>query len=239
MILSKKGIEKRRKEEKIVVISVGGSLIVPGEIDYLWLKEFKGLITEFILKGYKFIIITGGGKTARKYQQAAKEISELERDDLDWIGIHATRLNAHLIRTIFRKYSYPQIIKDPTKKIKFNEKILVAAGWKPGFSTDMDAVLLAKQFKIKKIINLSNIDYAYDKDPNKFSDAKKIEEISWKGFRKIVGNKWDPGLNAPFDPIASKECEKSNLEVAILNGKNLLNLKKYLNKENFIGTVIK
>jgi len=232
-----KNIENMVKKE-IIVISVGGSLIVPEEIDSKWLSDFKELIVSQ-LTNKRFILITGGGKTARKYQNAAKEIIELERDDLDWIGIHSTRLNAHLVRTIFRKDAHPQIVKDPTKKVNFKEKILIAAGWKPGFSTDMDAVLLAKQFNVKKVINLSNIDYAYDKDPKKYSDAKIIKEISWKNFRKIVGNKWDPGLNAPFDPVASRESEKLKLEVAIMNGKNIENIRSYLNNEQFIGTVIK
>jgi uridylate kinase len=130
-------------------------------------------------------------------------------------------------------------VKDPTEKIDFKKKILLAAGWKPGCSTDYDAVLLAENFGIKKLVNLTNIDYVYDKDPRKFKDAKKIEKISWKDFIKIVGDKWDPGLNAPFDPIASKESEKIGLEVAIINGKNLNNFEKYLNDEQFIGTIIK
>jgi uridylate kinase len=100
-------------------------------------------------------------------------------------------------------------------------------------------VLLAKNFGVKKIVNLTNIDYVYDKDPRKFKDAKKIEKISWKDFRKIVGDKWDPGLNVPFDPVASKDAEKLKLEVAIINGKSLDNFERYLNNEKFIGTVIK
>jgi uridylate kinase len=226
-------------KSKIIVISVGGSLIVPEEIDSGWLKEFKQFIDRYTSNGYKFIIIAGGGKTARKYQKAAKEITDLTSNDLDWIGIHSTRLNAHLIRTIFRKQAHPKIIKNPNEKINFKEKVLVAAGWKPGFSTDYDAVLLAKNFGVKKIINLSNIDYVCDKDPKKYVDAKIIKEISWKEFRRIVGNKWDPGLNAPFDPIAAKESERLKLEVAILNGKNIANLENYINDKHFIGTIIK
>ena len=226
-------------KREIVVISVGGSLIVPEDIDVTWIKEFKFMIERYIARGYRFILISGGGRTARKYQNAAKEINNLTGEDLDWLGIHSTRLNAHLIRTIFRELAHPKIIKDPTQKINFKEKVLVAAGWKPGFSTDLDAVLLAKNFKVNKIINLSNIDYAYDKDPKKFNDAKIIKEINWRGFRKIVGNKWDPGLNAPFDPIASREAEKLKLEVAIMNGKNIENIENYLNNKKFIGTIIK
>jgi len=226
-------------KKEIIVISLGGSLIVPEEIDVSWIKNFKEMIEQYVAKGYKFILISGGGKTARKYQNAAKDIAGLTGDDLDWLGIHATRINAHLIRTIFRGLANARVIKNPTEKIIFKEKILVAAGWKPGFSTDYDAVLLAKQFNVKKIINLSNIDFVYDKDPRKFKDARKIENISWKNFRKIVGDKWDPGLNAPFDPVASKESEKLGLEVAIMNGKNLENIENYLNARKFIGTIIK
>ncbi len=227
------------EKDKIITISLGGSLIVPEEIDISWIKEFKNFIEKYIKKGYRFILISGGGKTARKYQNAAKEIAGLTGDDLDWLGIHATRINAHLIRTIFRRLSHPEIIKNPNENIDFKEKILVAAGWKPGFSTDFDAVLLAKNFNVKKIINLSNIDYVYNKDPRKFKDAKIIKDISWIDFRKIVGSKWDPGLNAPFDPIASKEAEKLGLEVAIMNGKNIKNIEDYLENKEFIGTLIK
>jgi len=228
--------------KKTVIISLGGSLIVPEEIDWKFVKKFKKLIEEEIEKGYKFILITGGGRTARKYIDAAAKVDDITNEDKDWIGIHATRMNAHFIRTIFRKHAHPRINKNPHDLedfYNFKENILVAAGWRPGFSTDFDAVLLAKYLGIKTLINLSNIDYVCDKDPNKFPNAQKIEEISWKEFRKMVGDKWDPGMNAPFDPIASKEAQEIGLEVAILNGQNLTNLKKYLDGQKAKGTIIK
>jgi uridylate kinase len=116
---------------------------------------------------------------------------------------------------------------------------MLAAGWRPGFSTDYDAVILGKYFGAKRVINLSNIDYVCDKDPNKFPEAKIIKEISWDDFRKIVGDKWDPGMNAPFDPIASKIAQEAQMEVAILNGRKIKNLEKCLNGEKFRGTLIK
>lgn len=229
-------------KNKIIIISLGGSLIVPDEIDWKFVRNFKKVIEKYIRKKYKFIIITGGGKTARKYQAAATKITKLTDDDRDWIGIHATRMNAHFIRTVFRKHAYPTINKNPNdykmfKNIK--ESILVASGWKPGFSTDYDAVVLAKHMGAQTIINFSNIDYVYDKDPNKFKNANKIENISWKDFRKTVGNTWDPGMNAPFDPIASKLAQKNNLEVLIMNGKNLKNMENYLEGKKFKGTLIR
>lgn len=229
---------KAKPEEEIIVISVGGSLICPGQIDKDFLKQLKSTIEKQLRKGKRFILIAGGGRTARYYQEAAQSVAGINKEDLDWMGIHATRINAQLLRTIFQKYAKPKVIKNPDEKIDFREKILVAAGWKPGFSTDYDAVLLAKQFKVKKIINLSNIDYVYDKDPRQHSDAKPFKEMNWKEFRKLVGNKWNPGLNAPFDPVASKEAEKLELCVAIINGKNLENLKKAIEGKEFVGTTI-
>jgi uridylate kinase len=115
---------------------------------------------------------------------------------------------------------------------------MVAAGWRPGWSTDYVATILAERFKSNTLINLSNINYAYDKDPKKFKNAKIIKTIDWKGFRKIVGNRWSPGLNAPFDPIASALAQKIGLRVIITNGKDLENLENIFNQKKFTGTII-
>jgi uridylate kinase len=230
------------KKKELVIISLGGSLIFPEEIDWKFVRKFKKVIKKQIADGYKFVIIAGGGKLARKYQEAAKKVSKkITDDDRDWMGIHATRMNAHFIRTIFRANAHPRINTNPNDLedfYNFKENILVAAGWRPGFSTDYDAVLLAKYLGAKKVLNLSNIDYVYNKDPKKFPNAKEIETISWKEFRKMVGNRWDPGLNAPFDPIASRLAEEIKLEVIIMNGRNLKNLENYLEGKNFKGTKI-
>jgi uridylate kinase len=226
------------------IINLGGSLIVPDNIDTDFLKEFREIILEQVEKhDQKFVFITGGGKTARRYANAAQEIcSDIEDEDKDWLGIHATRLNAHLIRTIFREYAHPKINKNPHDLEDFfqcKRPIMIAAGWRPGFSTDYDTVLLARYLNIQKVVNLSNIDYVYDKDPKKFPDAVKIEEMSWAEFRKINTNKWSPGLNAPFDPIAAEYAEKTDIHAVTLSGANLDNLRAYLNGEKFMGTLIK
>lgn len=221
---------------KVIVISLGGSVLVPDKIAVSFLKRFRRLIKSYLRK-YKFVIITGGGKTAREYQNAARKVARLTDEDLDWLGIHGTRLNAHLLRTIFRDVAKPAIVKNPKKKIKF-DKVLIAAGWEPGWSTDYDSVLLARNFGAKTVINMTNIDYLHDKDPRKYKNAKKIETIDWKGFRKIVGNKWSPGLNAPFDPVAAKLAEKSGMELVLI-GKDINNLKKFLDGKKFKGSIVK
>jgi uridylate kinase len=109
---------------------------------------------------------------------------------------------------------------------------MVAAGWRPGWSTDYVATILAERLNARIVINLSNIEYAYTADPKKDKNAEKIEACSWAEFRKIVGNVWDPGLNMPFDPIASKHAQKLGLKVIICDGKNIANLKNYLPEKN-------
>ncbi len=224
-----------------IVISVGGSLIVPGDtIDTHFLSSLRDLIENETATGRRFILITGGGKTARKYAEAAKEVAPLENEDLDWLGIHATRLNAHLVRTIFRDLAHPVIITNPDDILDTpkHAKLVIAAGYRPGSSTDLRAVQIAERVKAKKIINLSNIDYVYTADPKLDPTATKIEDITWSEFRKLIPESWDPGLNAPFDPIAAREAEAKGIEVACINGTKLVSLQNYLEGKPFTGTRI-
>lgn len=236
--MAEKLIHKDMKEETII-ISLGGSLIVPDNVDVSFLKDFKSLILSHVSQGRKFIIITGGGKICRRYQDAFKEISKPSSENLDWLGIYSTRFNAEFLRLNFGNFADDQIIIDPELPIDFRKPIMIGAGWRPGFSTDLDAILLAKKVGAKKIINISNVDYVYDSDPKMNPNAKKIEEISWAEYRKLIPEEWNPGLNTPFDPIASKMAEEDGIEVVIMNGKPIDNLAKYLAGEKFLGTVIK
>jgi uridylate kinase len=223
-----------------IVMSVGGSLIVPDQIDSGFLKSLKTFIDTQTAQGRHFIIIAGGGRTARNYQDAAAEVAELKNEDLDWMGIHATRLNGHLLRTIFRDTAHPQVITNPDEILDLpkNQKVVVAAGYRPGCSTDLRAIQIAQRVGAKKVINLSNIDYVYTADPRTDDTATKIETMSWADFRAIIPKDWDPGLSAPFDPIAAKEADETNIEVAIINGDKPEALTNYLDGKEFIGTLI-
>lgn len=225
-------------EEEKIIISLGGSLIVPGEVDVDFLKDFRGLILSEIEKGKKFIIITGGGKICRKYQNAAKELVDPTNEDLDWIGIASLKLNAELLRVLFSEQANDRVISNLSEDLNFKKSIIVGSAYEPGQSTDWDAVLAAKNVKAKKIINLSNTDYVYDSNPKINPDAKKIENISWSEYRKLIPKEWNPGLNSPFDPIASELAEKEGITVVTMNGKPIDNLKKFLNGEKFLGTTI-
>ena len=224
--------------DETIIISLGGSLIIPEEIDKDFLKKFKSLILSHVEKGKKFVIITGGGKICRKYQDVIKNLKKINDSELDWLGIYSTRFNAEFIKILFGELAEQEIILDPTIPIFSNKPIILSGGWKPGWSTDYVAVMLGKQLDSKKIINLSNTDYVYDTDPKINPDAKKIEKISWADYRALIPAEWNPGLNSPFDPIASKMAQEHGLEVAIMNGKPIENLANYLDGKEFLGTTI-
>lgn len=221
------------------IISVGGSIVIPKTgFDPLFLKEFRSLILREVKKGRRFILTIGGGATCRQYQQALKSVVPTTPEMLDWLGIKTTIFNAEFVKMLFGDYAYPQIVTNPTKKMSTSKPIIIAAGWKPGCSTDNDATLLAKTYGATEIINLSNVDYVYDSDPATNPQAQKFEHIDWKAYRLIVGDSWTPGSSAPFDPIASKLAQKMKLRVLFAKGTDIEEVKRVLSGKTFKGTII-
>ena len=230
------------KYKETFIIKLGGSLIVPSEgIATVYLRQFQLFIRKQVAEHQRrFFIFVGGGLVARQYRDAGRAIvdHELPDEDLDWLGIHATRLNAHLLRTIFRDLAHPVIIKDYSIIQKPEKPVVIAAGWKPGWSTDYPAVILAQDYQVKTIFKLSNTDYVYDKDPQIHQDARPFKHLSWKDYRAMIEETWSPGSHAPFDPIAAKAASDLDLKVFYLNGVHLDTLEKALNGELFVGTTI-
>lgn len=222
------------------VISLGGSIVAPEKPDVPFLKEFARTIREQVgSEESRFILVVGGGGPARAYQSAYRElVDNPEKNEQDWIGIAATRLNAQLVRGLFHDLAPQPVVIDPSAVDSFQGSVLVAAGWKPGFSTDFDAVILAERFSGDTIINLSNIERVYTADPKKDPNAKPLDHVSWEGFRKIVGVDWNPGSNFPFDPVATKRAATLGLRVIAAGGRDIENLKKILRDEPFEGSQI-
>ena len=227
--------------QNVKVISLGGSIIAPDKVDTEFLKDFTEMILAYLDAdpGRRLIFVTGGGGPARTWQQAYRDIaSEHDNDDQDWIGVAATRLNGYLIKGIFSSLCPGDLVIDPTMDMEFRGRVLVAAGWKPGFSSDFDAVLLAEKFGGGTVINLSNIAKVYSADPKIDPDAVPYDHMSHAELQELVGDEWIPGKNVPFDPIATKKATELNLKIIIAAGRNIRNLKALLEEEPFEGTLI-
>ena len=125
------------KYKESIVLKLGGSLIVPnGGLDIDYIKKFYSFIRKQVAEhNRRFFIMVGGGVLSRHYRDAGAEVTGhgLTTDDLDWLGIHATHLNAHLFRTIFRDLAHPVVIHDYEYIQKPDKPIVIAAGWKPGW----------------------------------------------------------------------------------------------------------
>lgn len=225
----------------LAVISLGGSMVVPDRIDTDYLVEFKSFVIGFLESNptARLVVVVGGGRPAREYQEALRSIfPEVAQDQLDWTGIYATRLNAYLLKAALGSWCEDPIVEDPTAVYRFSGRVLIAAGWKPGFSTDFDAVILAEEFGADFVVNLTNIEKVYTADPKHDPDATPIDRIGWTKFLEYTGDEWVPGKNTPFDPIAAKHAATIGLTVITAHGKNLPNLQAILEGERYIGTTI-
>ena len=222
---------------KNVVIGLGGSIVYPDGIDVDFLTKFRVFLKQEIKKGRKFVIVIGGGRVARVYQEAASKIVKVTDEDKDWLGIHATRCNAHLLRTIFRDIADPVVFDARHKRKKLKYPVTIASGWRPGWSTDYVAAQIAIDLKIPEVIIWGKPEYVFDRDPMKFSEAKPYSEISWKAYRKIIPAKWSPGAHAPVDPIAAKTAASKRLRCIVV-GRDFENCRNLLAGREFEGTVI-
>ncbi len=223
---------------KTVVIGLGGSIMYPDTINFQFLKSFRNFILKR-LDNNRFVIVAGGGRASRAYQEAAAKVTRVTDEDKDWLGIHATRSNAHLLRTIFRDVSDPVVLDKRWKVRHLRYPVTIASGWRPGWSTDYIAVQLACDFKISEVVIAGKPAHVYNKDFTKHSDAAPFYELTWRAYRKMVPVKWKPGAHAPVDPVAARLADKKGIEAIVVGGADLKNLSSLLTGHEFIGTVIR
>lgn len=219
------------------VLSLGGGVMVPDKIDTAFLSGFKDLIFSLVKEGRRFIIMCGGGQTSRSYRDAAKKVAGPTEEDLDWVGISATKLNAELLRAVLSGHAHPRVI-EPDKPPRPDKPIMVSSGYLPGRSTDYGTVLLAKHFRSDTVYNLTNVDYVYTGDPKKTKDIEPIPRTTWGELKKFTPPDWSPGMYTPFDPVAAKLARELKMKVIVINGKNIPNLRACLTGQDFKGTVI-
>jgi len=219
-----------------IVLSLGGSIILSNNGDSSFLKKLVNLLKK-LSKKYRLYIVTGGGKTSRMYIKLGR-ILGLEEKILDELGIEVTRLNAKLLTTIIG-ISNKQIPHTTDEAKKQYEPIVIMGGTTPGHSTDMVAAELAEKTNADRLIIATNVDGIYDKDPNKYKDAKQIKKIKIKDLIKKYGTKWDAaGSSVVVDGPALKIIERAKIPALVVNGNRLDQLEKAVDNLSFNGTTI-
>jgi len=226
-------------KRKVIVLSLGGSLIIPNDVNVKYLKEFKKTILKNARK-YKFVVVCGGGSIARKYISALREV-KINEELQSLSGISATRMNARFMNYFFKinpKKGIPHTMRVLTKYVREQNVIFCGAlEYKPKQTSDSTAAGIAKYFR-SEFINLTNVSGLYDKNPKKYKNAKFISKISWKDFDKMANeSKFKPGQHFVLDQTASKIIMENKIVTYII-GEDLKQLDNLLNRRNFKGTKI-
>ncbi len=223
----------------MLVISLGGSVIVPDKVDYKFLRGFREIIRRHAVNE-KIVIITGGGGTFRRYMKSLEKV-KLDERTIGLIGIATTKLNARVVAGFFNKQGeIPNSIKDIKYALrKSNIVICGALGFKTGTTTDGNAAEIARHLKASMILNITNVNGLYDRDPRKHSSARLIPRISFDNFYKLARKiKFKAGQHFVLDQKAAGLIRRYRIKTVILNGKHIPNLENFLNGKKFIGTVI-
>ncbi|OYT36127.1 hypothetical protein B6U91_01815 [Candidatus Pacearchaeota archaeon ex4484_71] len=226
-------------EKKTIVISLGGSLIIPDDVNYSYLEKFKKVIKNNTRK-YKFVIVCGGGGLARKYITALRKTgANTKLQSLS--GISATRTNARFMSYFFRldqKKGIPHRMRTIKKYLKKEDIIFCGAlKYKPRQTSDSTAAEIASKLK-SDFINLTNIKGLFTDNPLTNKKAKFIEEISWEEFEKMATkSKFKPGQHFVLDQSAA-EIIKTNKIRTIIIGKDTKQLDNLLKGKKFVGTTI-
>ncbi len=227
--------------KKTLVLNFGGSIFspAPAKIDFKVLKNLNKLTNE-LKNRFRLIIVVGGGKTSRHYQNIALKAGIKEADALDWVGVRLTHLNAEFIKASLGKDAFSQVITSEEQSYEWNRGILVSGGWRPGRSTDFVASKLALRHNAESMVVATNVDFIYNKDPKIYPDARKIKDIRWQDFEKIVpsARRWTPGMSAPLDPEAVKVCKKNKMRIIFLDGRKFKNILRAVKGESFSGTLV-
>ena len=225
-------------KKRVIVLSLGGSLIIPDEINLKVLRAFRRVLLKNTKK-YKFVVVCGGGSVARKYIRALAE--EKTNNYLQSLaGISVTRLNARFMSYFFFKdpeEGIPHDMKHVASLLKKNDIVFCGAlRYAPNQTSDATACKLAAFLK-SYFINLTNVKGLYDKNP-KLAGAKFIKETTREEFGKIVfAIKEVPGMHAPVDHTAMRVILENKLRVFIL-GSDMSQLDNLLNNRGFVGTRI-
>ncbi len=207
-----------------IVVSLGGSFLFENP------EKVNDLNKVIHNSGENFIIVCGGGKLAREYIKFASYF-KLKSEDLHLVGIKSTLLNALIVNKVLNGELYegdPRLIK--------TKKLIVTGGFEIGWTTDICAAYAAIASKSKAIFNLSKEEGVYDKDPNKFDDAKLLKTLSFETLYKINRGRRVPGMNFIFDPQAGAICKKNGIKVIVTN--KVSDIGYFIKGKEFSGTLI-
>jgi uridylate kinase len=222
-----------------VVISIGGSVLVPDSDDAEYIKSLASLLNEVSII-HRLFIVTGGGKIARYYINLGRACG-ISENELDELGIGATRLNAQLLIQAVKNQVNPKptlTVEEAAEVVK-EHNIVIMGGTIPGHTTDAVSASLAEKVGAIRLVNATNVDGVYDSDPKKDPEAKKFDRMSFEELNSIVsGDHGKAGPNVIFDPKGTEIIAKAKIPLLVCNGRDLEALKNAILGKEFVGTIV-
>jgi len=229
---------------KTYVIKIGGSILSLKDDTFNFEQAIK--LKDFfssVIGDNKYILITGGGFLARNYQQLLKTKNYSDYDQ-HYIGTVACNMNAVMLRSVFGDLAEDKILGlgdlSANTPVEVSKRFLIAGAGDPGPSSDWDATWMAKRTGANSVITLKDVDGVYSADPDKYTNAKRLDNVTWDEYIQIIGNAnvHIPGGNLPVDPIAARMAKENNIKFYVVDGNDFTNLKNLLSCGEYKGTQI-
>lgn len=213
-------IMPRTNQRKVQVVKLSGSLFFSSQFESI-VKILRSAVRR---RSKALVLVSGGGVTARRYIRAGSELNA-DQSSLDEIGIAISRLNATVLREALGKFAFstvPQSLSEVADALeigssKGTQRIVVCGGLHPGQSTNAVAALVAEKIRATRLINATDVDAVYDKDPRKFKNAKKLHLVSAQKLAEMLDSESvQAGAYDLMDPIALKIIARSKIPTWIL-----------------------
>lgn len=228
-----KGLRMAREK---VVISIGGSILIPDDHDADYIGRLARML-EGASGKVDIAVVCGGGKIARYYTQTGRELGGSE-DQLDVMGIDATRINAKLLAVALGGFSSTDVktTTAETAAMAGKVRIPVMGGTEPGHTTDAVAVMLARDLGAARVVNATSVDAVYSEDPRKNPKAERYDRLTIEELGHIVYTDHGAGKSSVFDPLGVKIAEEEGIDIDMVAGRNLPELEKAVLGLPFSGT---
>lgn len=229
---------------KRILLKLSGEVLAGKEgkgLDFDTVTTVCRVIKECTEMGAQIGIVVGGGNFWR-----GRSSGEMDRPRADQMGMLATTINSLALQDTLEQLGVkaqvltglvmPQVAEIFTKRkaveyLEGGSVVIFGCGTgSPFFSTDTAAALRAAEIDAEIIFKATNVDGVYDKDPNKFADAVKYDELT---HSEVLSK----GLKV-MDSTAASLCRDNGISILVFNLDDPQNIVRALEGEN-IGTVVK
>lgn len=221
-----------------VVVSIGGSVLVPGDDDAAYIRRLADMLRE-VASEAQVAVVVGGGREARRYVDMGRALGGSVRE-LDELGIGITRVNARLLTVALGDMANTEIpVKaDDCARMSEPGRIAVMGGTEPGHTTDAVSAMIAERMGADRIVNASNVDAVYSADPRADPDAVRYERMTIAQLKEVVYQDHDAGKSSVFDPLGVSIAMRERIDILMVNGRDLEELRNAILGKPIKGTFV-